>query len=131
MAKMKPAPKLVEPKQEELIGLIQGITPGSKNEWYVALALDKLQIDYIYQYSLSGGRGTRGGQMIDFVVYNPMATPVYVQGEYWHNEKTENEDILKQADAENYFKQTPILLYGDETDTKDKAYQTVMEKIGA
>ena len=37
----------------------------------------------------------------------------------------------QQADAENYFKQTPILPYGDESDTKDKAYQTVMEKIGA
>jgi len=131
MAKAQTAPKLKEPKQEEVIGLVQGMTPGSKNEWYVALALDKLKIDYIYQYMLSGGRGVRGGQVIDFVVYNPAATPVYVQGEYWHNQKTESEDILKQADAENYFKTPPILLWGDETDTKEKAYQIVMEKIGA
>lgn len=130
MAKVKAAPKLKEPPQEEVIGLVQGITPGSKNEWYVALALDKLQIDYIYQYMLSGGRGIRGGQVIDFIVYSPMAVPVYVQGEYWHNEKTESEDLLKQADAENWFKTTPILLWGDETDTREKAYQTVLEKIG-
>lgn len=130
MAKVKAAPKLQEAKQEEVIGLVQGIVPGSKNEYYVALALDKLQIDYIYQYILSGGRGVRGGQVIDFVVYIPVATPVYVQGEYWHNEKTESEDLLKQADAENWFKTTPILLWGDETDTREKAYQTVLEKIG-
>lgn len=130
MAKVKAAPKLQEAKQEEVIGLVQGIVPGSKNEYYVALALDKLEIGYMYQYSLGGGRGIRGGQMIDFVIFNPMAIPVFVQGEYWHNEKTENEDILKIVAAEQHFKHEVILLYGDETDTKDKAYRTVVEKIG-
>ena len=131
MAKLSTAPKLKAQEEVEVIGIVQGVMPNSKNEWYVALALDKLQIDYMFQFQISGGRGVRGGQVIDFVVFRPQATPVFIQGEYWHKAQTENEDILKQAEAENYFRVKPILLMGEETDTREKAYQAVLEKIGA
>jgi hypothetical protein len=41
----------------------------------------------------------RGGQSIDFVVFNPRPIPVFIQGEYWHGQDRINEDILKQAAA--------------------------------
>ena len=131
MAKVAEAPKLkVERKEvDEEIGIVQGLMPGSKNEWFVSLALDKLEIDYQFQVPLYGGRGVRGGQVVDFVCYIPRATPVFVQGEYWHNANSENEDILKQAAAEQRYGTKPILLMGEETDSKDKAYKTVVEKV--
>ena len=131
MAKQPAAPKLkVERKEvDEEIGIVQGLMPGSKNEWFVSLALDKLEIDYQFQVPLYGGRGVRGGQVVDFVCYIPRATPVFVQGEYWHNANSETEDILKQAAAEQRYGTKPILLMGEETDSKDKAYKTVVEKV--
>jgi len=125
-----PTLKVTNPEDEEVIGLVQGVMPGSKNEWYVALALEKLGIEFMFQFSLFGGRGVRGGQVVDFVVFNPKALPVFVQGEYWHNKESENEDMLKQAAAREYFNAEPILLMEEETSTKDKAYQAVKEKIG-
>jgi hypothetical protein len=126
------APKLKVSKVEveDVIGIVQGIMPDSKNEWYVALALDKLNIEYIFQYSLFGGTAFRGGQVVDFVVYNPNAIPVFIQGEYWHDKKSETEDILKQAAAEAHFKTKPVLLMGEDTDEKDKAYATVRRELG-
>lgn len=38
-----------------------------------------------FQKPVFGGRLRRGGQVIDFVVYNPRATAVFVNGEYWHS----------------------------------------------
>ena len=132
MAKQKPAPALKRQKEaDDIVGIVQGVTPNSKNEWYVALALDKLEIEYYFQVNLQGGRSVRGGQVIDFVVFIPNPTPVFLQGEYWHSQATENEDGLKQRAAEEWYKTTPIILMGEETDTKDKAYKTVLSKIGA
>ena len=126
------APKLKVQKidPEEIIGIVQGTMPDSLNEWYVALALDKLGIEYIFQYQLFGGTSVRGGQVVDFVVFNPNATPVFIQGEYWHDRKSETEDMLKQAAAEQYFKTKPILLAGEDTDEKDKAFATVRRELG-
>lgn len=130
MAKQQPPPKLkAQIEQEEVVGLVQGVMPGSKNEWYVAMALEKLNLDFMFQFSIMGGRSIRGGQVIDFVVFNPNAIPVFIQGEYWHNAKKETEDMLKQAAAEEYFKTKPVILMGEETDTREKAYQAVVEKV--
>ncbi|MFZ2470649.1 MAG: hypothetical protein WAW52_01780 [Methanothrix sp.] len=131
MAKQPQAPHLkVESPPEDIIGMVQGTIPDSKNEWFVALALDKLGIDYSYQVPLYGGRNVRGGQVIDFVVYHPRSIPVFIQGAYWHKAATESEDILKQQAAEAYYKTRPVLLSEEETSTKDKAYRAVLEKIG-
>ena len=64
---------------------VQGIMPDSKEEYWVALALWKLHIDFRFQYQLFGGRKFKGGQVVDFWVYtNPLPTPIYVQGWYFH-----------------------------------------------
>lgn len=131
MAKQDKAPALkVQKDPEDTIGIVQGQMPDSRNEWFVALALDKLGIEYYFQVSLNGGTSIRGGQVIDFVVFRPNPTPVFIQGEYWHNQAQQNEDILKQRAAEETYKTKPIILMGEETDTKDKAYKTVIREIG-
>jgi hypothetical protein len=114
---------------ENIIGLVQGLLPASKNEWFVALALGKLKIDYYYQYEIDGGRNVRGGQVVDFLAYIPEATPIFVNGEHWHSDRTENEDILKYAAAENYFNRRPIIIYGDESNTKEDAMRVVLERV--
>ena len=96
----KPKPdsmaKAVEPQkeQEPPIDTINGIMPGSVQEWRAALALSRMKISFEFQLSIFGGRSMRGGQVIDFWVYTvPLPTPVYVQGSYWHrrSKKTENQ----------------------------------------
>ncbi len=126
---LPPSPIVMADPTEE-IGLVQGIMPDSINEWYTALALDRLRLDYTFQYSLGGGQGLRGGQVIDFVVWGPRGgIPVYVQGAYWHDIRHDPEGILKQAEAEERFKNAPVLLMEEETNTKDKAFQAVREKV--
>lgn len=107
-AKVKPekghAFKLVD-DDEPPVSAVQGIMPGSRQEWRVALALERLGFQYEFQKSISGGRRVRGGQVIDFWIYTaPYPTPCFIQGEYWHNRKTEAEDILKQERVQRVFK---------------------------
>jgi len=85
----------VAPPEDPPIGLIRGQTPGSVQEWRVALALNRMRMGYEYQKSVLGGRALRGGQVIDFWVYTvPLPTAVYVQGEYWHGGKKVIVDLL-------------------------------------
>lgn len=127
---MAKTPKPETIKEPEIqLDLVQGIMPDSKNEYYVALALDKVGLDYRFQVPL-GTFGVRGSQVIDFVVYNPTAKAVFVQGEYWHGRQTESEDTLKHAAAEKYYGRGNVIdLMGEETNTPEKAYQAVRSKV--
>jgi len=124
-----PPALVIQKEPPEVIGLVQGRVPGSIEEWYVSRALDKLGIEYMFQYSIFGGRGTRGGLVIDFVCYIPKATPVFVQGLYWHNNRQDPERQLSLAAAQAWFKTTPIELWENEVDTFQKALATVKKKV--
>jgi hypothetical protein len=104
-----PRPKAVE---EEPIGLIQGQTPDSKEEWWIARALDRLKLSYTYQYPVNGGRA-RGGYMIDFVVHTvPLWTMVEPIGNHWHTGELGADDKKRQADVESLMQdvaRVPIL----------------------
>ena len=64
---------------------IQGMMPDSKEEFWVALALYRLHLDFEFQYQLFGGRKYKGGQVVDFWVFTvPLPTPIFVQGWYFH-----------------------------------------------
>lgn len=64
---------------------VQGMMPDSKEEYWVALALYRLNLDFEFQYQLFGGRKYKGGQVIDFWVKTvPLPTPIFVQGWYFH-----------------------------------------------
>ena len=129
--KQQPAPVTLTMQKEpdEVIGLIQGKVPDSINEWYVSRALDKLQVEYIYQYSIYGGTSLRGGIVVDFVVYNPKAQPVEIQGGYWHSERMAPEDRLSFAAEQQYFGNYPILLKEEETDSLQNALSICKKKI--
>jgi hypothetical protein len=96
-----PKPKAVE---EEPIGLIQGQTPDSKEEWWISRALDRLKLSYTYQYPINGGR-QRGGYLIDFLVHTvPLATIIEPIGNHWHTGELGADDKKRQADVENIMK---------------------------
>ena len=113
-ARAKPKFELIPPEkeQEEPIGLIQGQVPDSKEEWWVAKALNRIGIPYTYQYPVHGGR-QRGGYMIDFLVQTvPLATMVEPVGNHWHTGELGADDKKRQADVETAMQaiaRTPIL----------------------
>lgn len=124
-----PSPIVMRQPDEE-IGLVQGIMPDSINEWYVAQALDRLRMEYIFQYQIFGGTSLRGGQVIDFVVFTATGSlPVPVNGAYWHNFRNDPELMFTLAEAERYFKRKPVVLEEEETSTRDKAYEAVVSKV--
>lgn len=98
-------------KPEDVIGVVQGQTPDSLQEWWVALALNRLGIPYTYQYPINGGR-TRGGYLVDFVVYTvPLATMIEPVGNHWHTGELGADDKKRQADVESAMQdicRTPI-----------------------
>ena len=64
---------------------IRGSEVDSINEYNVAMALERLNYDYEYQYWV-GPPFLRGSQLIDFIVYSPPSLiPLQVYGAYWHD----------------------------------------------
>ena len=112
---------------------IQGKMPKSKEEYWVALALMKLEIEFVYQREIFGGDNTLGGQIIDFWIYTtPLPTPLYVQGKYWHTGNRAEETRLKIAKLiSEYFGQInkPQEIWDYEIPTPDIAYQVVKGKL--
>jgi len=100
-------------------------------EWRVALALEKLHLHYIYQYALMGGRTTRGGIVLDFLVLTqPLSTPLDVRGEYWHQPKHRIEDDLGLALAMSRGRfAEPVIIYGGQLQTVEQAYAVVKREL--
>lgn len=108
---------------------LQGKQCGSKNEYNFGKALEKLGISYEFQVSFGGGRGVRGGQVIDFLVnIPPKPIPVYIQGAYWHKASTAVEDLLKQASVQKYYAM-PILVSEDDSKTLEAATRFIRENV--
>lgn len=117
-----------QPDRPEM-GLIQNQEPGSKEEWWVALALWKLNLDFRFQVPVMGGRDRRGGFIVDFVVYNPMPTPVEVFGQYWHENQLGAGDNLRIAMLRDYFNMEPVIIWGSEATSEEDTLRVVREKL--
>jgi hypothetical protein len=119
-------------EQEPPPGLIQGQQAGSVQEWRTALALNRMKLDYDYQYSIEGGR-TAGGQVIDFLVDTvPMRTPLLVQGDYYHSNSMDPARLYKIAEIERVFRgqiNKPVEVWEHELTSMEQAYQTVKERL--
>lgn len=105
MGPLQPADGAIAKEAEE-IGLIQGKTPDSLDEWHMAIALSQEGLGYTYQVPVFGGRTVRGGTIIDFLVsLNPWPQPIFVDPSYWHSNQVSAEDQLKRArlDATNWY----------------------------
>ena len=100
-------------------------------EWRVALALDKLEIPYMFQFSLFGGSTRRGGVIIDFLaLIPPLSVPIEVMGEYWHSSSMKAEDRLKEAMVRhngNYAEM--VYLWESELQTIPAAYSAVKREL--
>lgn len=131
---IKPRPKMDSGKEiEPPLTEIQGIMPDSRPEWRVAMALNKMRIEYDYQYSLGGGKRYAGGQVIDFMVYTaPLPTPIYVQGDYWHRGAKSTSDSYKQAQVIRIFHgqvNLPLLIWEHEIPNVDAAFALLRRKL--
>lgn len=113
---------------------VQGIMPDSKEEYWCALALYRLKLDFVFQKHVMGGRSGRGGQVVDFWVYTaPHATPVYIQGDYWHYANGRGYDSkLKIAKLKSYYGTSimePVEIMTSTTPTPDAMYQVVRREL--
>ena len=109
--------------------------PDSKEEYWVALALWKLHIDFVFQYQLFGGRKYKGGQVVDFWVYTmPLPTPLLVQGWYFHYATAERAsqsklNIMYLESRLNGKAMKPVEVFDTEMPTPDDAYVVVKRKL--
>ena len=108
---------------------IQGKQPDSKEEVWVAMALDKLKLPYIFQFEIFGGTGVRGGILIDFVVWNPFATPIEVLGEYWHTGELGADDKFRQAQIEQVFHRKVVNLWTQDLIDPETTYSVVRREL--
>ena len=82
--------------EERLPTVIQGKPVGSKEEARVAVALQIIGWNFIYQRSYFGGATTPGGIVVDFLVITPgKATPLLVQSRFWH--------LIRDRRAKDFF----------------------------
>lgn len=117
-----------------IIQPVQGIMPDSKEEYWVALALNKMRLQYEFQRSVMGGRNVPGGSIVDFWVYTPpLPTIVMVQGDYWHYVAPRTyETILKIARLKAYYAgqiYDVVELLTSKMPTPDEAYQLVRSEL--
>ena len=120
------------PVEEEVIGLVQGQMPDSKEEWWVSQALYRYDVEFIFQWEIYGGRTRRGGLIVDFVVWNPRFTPLLVHGDYWHRGELQGGDKTALIAIASYFnigvENIPIL-WGENSQSKEDVFAWVRANI--
>ncbi len=101
----------------------------SKNEYNVAVALEKVTLDFIFQYEVYYGRRMGRGFIIDFLIFTqPLPTPLWVNGEYWHRGEQREIDFYQETLFNAISRGTfmpAVTLWGMETDTPELALQAV------
>jgi len=118
--------------EEEPLGLVQGMMPDSKEEWWTAQALWKYNVPFQFQFQIFGGISRCGGLIVDFLVWNPMATPFLVHGDYWHRNELKGGDKTALIAIAGYFnvgvENIPIL-WGSEAETKEDVFAFVRKNV--
>ena len=111
---------------------VQG-SKASEYEWNFAWALEKVGLEFVFQVDYLGGRRLKGGMVVDFLVKTaPLATPCWINGDYWHNPKTWAQDKLKQAilyqmtSSECNMAKT---FWGKDVETKEAALTAVRREL--
>lgn len=107
---------------------IQGKKPDSNEEVWVAMALDRLKIPYIFQFELEP-QALRGGIKIDFLVLAPYLMPIEIMGEYWHIGELDPHERLRQIIIEQKLGQPVIYLWTKDLIDPDTTYTVVRQKV--
>lgn len=115
-------------KEDTPMRLIQGKLPDSLQEVRFANSLDKFNLRYKYQVSVNGGARMRGGQIVDFVVFNPFPVACELQGHYWHSGQHGTDEQLKLHFLEVIFKRVEEF-WEHELLTQELTDQAVRDKL--
>jgi hypothetical protein len=83
--------------------------------------------DIGYQVPIDGGRMSRGGLVVDFVLYTPTPIPIQVGATWWH--KNSAEDTLEDARILNAFGRLPIRLFDTDAYTKEHALAALRREL--
>jgi len=81
-----------------------------------------------YQVPIEGGRLSRNGLLIDFILYTPSPIPIQVGSTWWHRDSSL--ETLEDARISNWFGRLPIRLFDIEVDTHEHALASVLREIG-
>lgn len=103
---------------------IQGRQTGSINEYYVAKALDLIGLKYDFQQALRGGYRA-GGFVVDFIVYTPFPVPLEVYGDHWHTGSLGANNRYRLDVIESMYRREVLIIWGRESDTQEKAEDSV------
>ena len=111
---------------------VRGIKAGSKEEYWVSLALEKIEAltgwGWDYQVPVYGGRKYAGGNVIDFLLYTPgRYTMIQPEGRYWHTGV--HEDMDEMSNVARRKKWNLIVWFTDETPTKESVYTYLKNKL--
>lgn len=114
-------PTVVDPKDQPPF-FIRGVKAGSKEEYWVSLALEKIEKEHgwgwDYQVPIRGGRRRRGGNVVDFLVYTPVRwTILEPKGRYWHTGHREDQQEMRNLARDKKWRL--IEWFTDETPTKE------------
>lgn len=123
-------PKLKDPADMPPF-FIRGQQAGSKDEYWVSLALEKISKatgwGWDYQVPVYGGR-MRGGNVIDFLIYTPgMWTMLDPMGRYWHTGAREDRQQMENVARRRKWRL--LAWFTDETPTKEAVYSYLKNKL--
>lgn len=130
----QPSPRVpvIEDEQERGPFFIRGVRAGSKEEYWVSLALIQIEEQtgwgWDYQVPVYGGRRTAGGNVVDFLVDTPgRRTMLEPMGRYWHTGIHEDRSQMENvARRKNW---NLIAWFTDETPTKDAVLSFLRNKL--
>lgn len=99
-------------------------------EYNVALALETLELPFMFQVEFFGGRRIRGGQVLDFLVYAPFEIPLQVYGEYWHEGMLAADDQLKLNLIKQSTRADVEIIWGKDAATPEDALSACRSIFG-
>ena len=105
---------------------IQGKRPDSKEEVWIAQALYKYKIQFIFQYAVIPH--IRRGFIVDFLLVQTN-TPLEVYGNYWHENELPGGDIIRLNSIKEYFGVEPLVVWGNELKTAQDADSWVRRNV--
>ena len=92
----------------------------SLNEYNVALALQKRELQFMFQVELFGGK-MRGGQVLDYLVWNPFPVPLQVFGDFYHTGQLGADDNYNLKVLRNHYGVDVEIIWGTDSETPEDA----------
>ena len=117
---------------EKKVGLINGRTPQSLEEWRVAVALWKYRHEFHYQFQVFNIAGAKGTYFVDFLITTttPESTPLEVFGKYWHEGQLGSEDRYRLVMIESELGAPVKVIWGKDLQTQEDADAKILLEVG-